>query len=60
MSQRELALQSGLSFSFINELERGKPSVRLDAVSRLAAVFGYEVTLSKVPAEFPPESRTPT
>ena len=47
LTQRELALQSGLSFSFINQLERGKQSVRLDALMRLAAVFGYEVGLIK-------------
>lgn len=47
LTQRELALQSGLSFSFINQIERGKPSVRLDALSRLASVFGYEVSLVK-------------
>lgn len=47
LTQRELALQSGLSFSFINQIERGKQSVRLDALSRLASVFGYEVSLVK-------------
>ena len=47
LTQRELALQSGLSFSFINQLELGKQSVRLDALMRLAAVFGYEVSLVK-------------
>jgi len=49
LTQRELALQSGLSFSFINQLERGKQSVRLDALMRLAEVFGYEVSLVKAP-----------
>jgi len=49
LTQRELALQSGLSFSFINQLERGKQSVRLDALMRLAVVFGYEVSLVKAP-----------
>ena len=47
LTQKELALHSGLSFSFINQLERGKASVRLDAINQLAELFGYEVELVK-------------
>jgi y4mF family transcriptional regulator len=45
LTQQELALQSGLSFSFINQLERGKQTVRMDAVNKLAELFGYEINL---------------
>ncbi|MBP6218381.1 MAG: helix-turn-helix transcriptional regulator [Oligoflexales bacterium] len=48
LTQKELALQSGVSFSFINQLERGKASVRLDIVNQLAEMFGYEVQLVKM------------
>jgi len=48
LTQSELALQTGLSYSFINQVERGKQSVRLDSLSRLAAVFGFEIGLIKV------------
>lgn len=47
LTQSELALQTGLSYSFINQVERGKQSVRLDSLSRLAAVFGFEIGLIK-------------
>ena len=45
LTQKELALQSGVSFSFINQVEGGKQSIRLDTLSQLAEVFGYEVAL---------------
>lgn len=56
LTQKDLALQSGLSFSFINEMEKGKPTIRLDALSKLAAVFGYELTLTKISASSDPDA----
>ena len=47
LTQKALALQSGLSFSFINQVESGKESIRLDALARLAIAFGYEIRLVK-------------
>ncbi len=47
LTQKELARQSGVSFSFINELEGGKQSIRLDILSQLADLFGFEVSLVK-------------
>lgn len=40
LSQRELGELAGVGTRFVSELERGKSSVRLDAVNRVLAVFG--------------------
>lgn len=40
MTQRELAELAGVGPRFLSELERGKASLRLDAVNRVLAVFG--------------------
>lgn len=57
LTQHDLALQSGLSYSFINQLERGKASVRMDALAKLADVFGLEVTLTPKMSSSLQESR---
>ena len=40
LSQRELGELAGVGARFVSELERGKPSMRLDAVVKVLAVFG--------------------
>ena len=40
MTQRELGELAGVGTRFVSELERGKTTVRLDAVDRVLAVFG--------------------
>ena len=40
LSQRELAELAGVGVRFLTELERGKGTVRLDAVQRVLATFG--------------------
>lgn len=40
LSQKELGELAGVGPRFISELERGKPSVRLNAVNKVLAVFG--------------------
>jgi y4mF family transcriptional regulator len=40
LSQRELGELAGVGTRLISELERGKPTLRLDAVNRVLAVFG--------------------
>jgi len=40
MSQRELAELAGVGVRFISELERGKPTVRVDVTNAVLAVFG--------------------
>ncbi len=46
MSQASLAARAGVGTRFVSELERGKPTLRLDAVNRVLAVFGKRVGLA--------------
>ena len=55
MSQQELGELAGVGTRFVSELERGKPTVRLDAVNKVLAVFGK--CLGVVPAK--PEESEP-
>jgi y4mF family transcriptional regulator len=48
MSQRELGELAGVGTRLISDLERGKPTLRMDAVNRVLAVFGQ--MLGTVPA----------
>jgi y4mF family transcriptional regulator len=41
----DLALAAGVGPRFLSELERGKPTVRLDAVLRVVAALGLRLTL---------------
>lgn len=43
LTQPELADRAGVGLRFIRELEQGKPSVRLDKVNQVLALFGSEV-----------------
>lgn len=49
MSQHALTELAGVSQPFISELEREKPTVRLDAVNRVLAVFGKQVGVVEAP-----------
>jgi y4mF family transcriptional regulator len=40
LSQRELAELAGVGTRLVSELERGKPTIRMDVVNRVLAVFG--------------------
>lgn len=40
MSQRELGELAGVGTRFVSELERGKPTIRVDALSKVLVVFG--------------------
>lgn len=39
-TQRELGELAGVGTRLISDLERGKPTIRMDAVNRVLAVFG--------------------
>jgi y4mF family transcriptional regulator len=40
LTQKEFALRSGLGLRFVRELERGKPTVRLDKVQEALHFLG--------------------
>ena len=40
LTQRELAELAGVGLRLVSELERGKPTLRLDAVDKVLRVFG--------------------
>lgn len=49
LSQRELGELAEVGTRFVSELERGKSTARLDAVNRVAAVFGKTLGLVDAP-----------
>jgi len=40
LTQRQLGELAGVGLRLISELERGKPTLRMDAANRVLAVFG--------------------
>lgn len=40
MTQQQVAELAGVGKRFVSEIERGKSTVRIDAVNRVLAVFG--------------------
>jgi y4mF family transcriptional regulator len=40
LTQQELGELAGVGTRFISELERGKPTLRMDAINRVLRVFG--------------------
>lgn len=53
LTQRDLADRAGLGLRFIRELEQGKPSLRLDKVNQVLALFGHRME----PASFRREAQ---
>jgi y4mF family transcriptional regulator len=43
LTQVELAERVGVGLRFIRELERGKPTVRMDKVNQVLEFFGYHI-----------------
>lgn len=43
LTQVDLSMKSGVGIRFIRELEAGKPTVRLDKVNQVLALFDAEV-----------------
>lgn len=48
LTQRELSELAGVGLRLVSELERGKATLRMDAVNCVLAVFG--LTLGAIPA----------
>ena len=49
LSQVKLAELAGVGPRFLSELERGKPTLRLDHVNRVLAVFGKRLGITDLP-----------
>ena len=45
LTQKQLAEQSGVSFSFVNEVETGNSSIRLETLNKALALLGCEVAI---------------
>ncbi|MCK5241356.1 helix-turn-helix transcriptional regulator [bacterium] len=43
LTQEEFALRCGIGLRFVRELERDKPTVRLDKVNQVLEFFGYHL-----------------
>lgn len=43
LTQEDLAMKSGIGLNFVRQLEQGKPTLRMDKVNQVLAMFGYEL-----------------
>lgn len=43
LTQVDLAMKSGVGLNFVRELEQGKPTVRMDKVAQVFALFDFEL-----------------
>ena len=48
LTQEEFAMRSGLGLRFVDELEQGKETVRLDKVNQALAMFGMEAVPGRI------------
>ena len=49
LTQAQLAQRAGVGLRFIRELEQGKPTVRMDKVNQVLALFGCELGVRAKP-----------
>ncbi len=49
LTQRTLSELAGVGARFVSELERDKPTVRVDVVNKVLAVFGKQLGLTDTP-----------
>ena len=47
LTQVQMAMRTGVGLRFVRDLEQGKPSVRMDKVNQVLALFGYHVEAAK-------------
>lgn len=47
ITQSDLAMVAGTGTRFVHDLERGKPTVRLDEVLRVLAALGLTATIGR-------------
>ena len=43
LTQKELAHRAGVGLRFLRELERGKPTLRMDKVNQVLVLFGHRL-----------------
>ena len=43
LTQTDLADKSGVGLRFVRELEQGKPTLRLDKINQVLALFGKKI-----------------
>ncbi len=43
LTQKEMAYKAGVGLRFVRELERGKPTLRMDKVNQVLWLFGHEL-----------------
>ena len=43
LTQEDLALKCGVGLNFVRQLDQGKPTLRMDKVNQVLAMFGYEL-----------------
>lgn len=56
LTQQELAALAGVGLRFVVELERGKRTLRMDAVNAALGVFGKTLGVVDAPRKTHPES----
>ena len=44
LTQEDLALKCGVGLNFVRQLDQGKPTLRMDKVNQVLAMFGYELS----------------
>ncbi len=49
LTQAQLAKRAGVGLRFVRDLEQGKPTVRLDKVNQVLALFGCELVVRSKP-----------
>ena len=51
LTQRQLGELAGVGTRFVSELERGKPTLRMDSVNKVLYVFGRMLSFVEAPRE---------
>ena len=49
MTQEDLAFKAGVGLRFVRDLEQGKPTLRMDKVNVVLALFGKELGPVEMP-----------
>ena len=59
MSQQELAELAGVGLRFLKELERDKPTARMESVNAVLKLFGKQLGVVDRPRDFDSEDDAP-